>query len=55
LWRVCTEPRGAPLATMAELRTVYTLADLLDMHDVLDTLAELDRKVAKAQKDAAAK
>jgi hypothetical protein len=52
---VCVEPKGAPLATMAELRSTYTLRDVYDMHDVLDTLNDLDRAVAKAQKAAADK
>jgi hypothetical protein len=49
------EPKGAPLATMAELRTIYTMRDVWDMHDVLATLNDLDRAVAKAQKAAADK
>lgn len=52
---MCVEPKGAPLATMAQLRTIYSLRDVWDMHDVLDTLNDLDRAVAKAQKAAADK
>ena len=49
LWRPCrAEP---PLCTLHELRTVYSLADLLEMHVLLDFGEDLEAAAqAKAKK-----
>ena len=47
LWRpILADP---PLATLQDLRTIYSLADLLEFHVVLDFLEDLQ---AKAQSEA---
>ena len=46
LWRPCVQPKGAPLASMLELRQAYTLAELYEMHQILDMLDTLDTKAA---------